>query len=103
MVMSLCFKAYVIHFRRQTARNIPVVRFGEDVIATTQAYSAVADLLRRRHAKQLALFRGRLLLAASNKIRDDFRRRSKLVISAPAIQGERRAVMAKKVSIKSFE
>jgi hypothetical protein len=61
--------------RRSRRGYVPVIRFGENVVAADEAHSAIADRLRCADAEKLTLLVRRRLGGAVDVLGDDLRRR----------------------------
>jgi hypothetical protein len=73
------------------------------VAAADEAYSAVADNLRRVDAEKLTLLVCRRLVGAVHALGNDKCRRGQPVGGAPAVEGERSAVLAQKFGAQRLE
>jgi hypothetical protein len=73
------------------------------VAAADEAHSAVADSLHRIDAEKLTLLVRRRLVSAIDALGDDAGRRGQPVGGAPAVKGQRSAVVAQKFGIQGLE
>jgi hypothetical protein len=73
------------------------------VASADEPHSAVADRLRRVGAQKLTLLVCRGLVGGVDALGDDAGRRGQPVGGAPAIKGQRSAVVAQKFSVQSLE
>ena len=94
---------HMVHLGRQPRRHVPIVSLGQHMVAALEANAAIAQRIIRLDVESGPHFGARRFDYIAHPLSDYARWIGQPVIGAPALDGERRAVMGEEIGVQRFE
>jgi len=93
---------HMVHLRRHPRRHVPIVSLGQHMVAALKPNMAIEERLIRLDVERGAHVGVRWFGCVAHPLGDAAWRIGEFVIGAPALDGERRAVVGEKIGVQRF-